>query len=72
MPEMPERRENCKLHEDKISRIDKKVDAIYKILVGNGQIGICSKVDIMWGVMIFIITGVSITVGTLLWGMIVS
>lgn len=54
----PERRANnerCIMHENKIERIQEKVDHIYDdikevkvILKGNGKIGIAGKVQILW------------------------
>lgn len=36
-----------------------KIEAIHKIVVGNGNIGIFSKVEIMWRITIFLIVTVA-------------
>ena len=66
----PERRENCILHEAKIASIEKKVDEMHKIICGNGKIGLCAKVDILWGINLFVISGLTVTIGAMIWEMI--
>jgi len=76
-PAPEERRANCVLHaqqiktvEDKVGSIESKVSDIHKIICGNGKMGVCGKVDIMWGIGIFVISGLGISVGALIWEMI--
>jgi len=45
-----------------------KIDKMYLILVGNGKMGLCGKVHILWNVMLFVGSGVAIFVGTWMWG----
>ena len=52
---MEERREQCKIHEEKISKMSEKVDDIHRLLVGNGKIGLCAKVAILWYIGIFFV-----------------
>ncbi len=59
---MEERRKNCLLHTEKIAVIEEKVDKILQLLLGNGQIGFCAKVNMLWTASIFMIAAV---VGTL-------
>lgn len=40
--------------------INGKLDSILKILNGNGKIGLCAKVNILWVASVFIV-GVSMT-----------
>ena len=72
-----ERRVNCLLHEQQIKTVEEKVvsmedkiNDIHKIICGNGKMGVCGKVDIMWGIGIFVISGLGISVGALIWEMI--
>ena len=44
------------------NRIEEKVDKVLKILNGNGQIGLCAKVSILWKTSLFIICGVVLAV----------
>lgn len=39
--------------------IDQKLDAILLILNGNGKIGVCAKVNIMWSVGMFVVISVA-------------
>ena len=39
--------------------INKKLDAILTILNGNGKIGLCAKVNILWSIGMFLIVSVS-------------
>lgn len=66
----PERRENCILHQEKISVMEKKVDEMHKIICGNGKIGLCAKVDILWGINMFVIVGLTTTIGAFIWELI--
>ena len=40
--------------------VDEKLDDILAILNGNGKIGVCAKVEIMWGTAVFLICAVTI------------
>jgi hypothetical protein len=35
--------------------INDKLDALLKIMNGNGKIGVCAKVNIIWGTFVFLI-----------------
>ncbi len=39
--------------------VDEKLDKILEILNGNGKIGLCAKVTILWGVSLFLVVSVS-------------
>ncbi len=39
----------------KIDKVDDKLDMLLKILLGNGKMGICSKVQVLWAGSIFIL-----------------
>ena len=41
--------------EEDYKELNEKLDAILKILNGNGKIGVCAKVNIIWGSGIFLI-----------------
>ncbi len=61
---------DCKLHAEqiktigaKLKRMDEKLDRLLLLLLGNGKLGVCGKLNILWGVVIFItvtIAGLSI------------
>lgn len=65
-----ERRAQCVLHEERISHISKKVDDIHKILVGNGKIGLCAKVDFIYPIIMIILGGIGVKVGAMIWKMV--
>lgn len=65
-------KQQCLLHQEQLNDISQDVKAIKKILLGNGVIGICGKVDIIWGIGIFVIVGLSVTVGTFIWGILIK
>ena len=46
--------------EEDIKEIKEKVREIRAIIVGNGNIGLYSKVEIMWKVGVFVICGVGV------------
>lgn len=46
--------------EEKLNKIDKKLDRILEMILGNGKLGICGKINILWGVTAFLL----ITIGT--------
>jgi len=39
--------------------IHEKLDSILKILNGNGKIGLCAKVNFLWGSFVFLIVAVT-------------
>ncbi len=43
------------MSEEDYKEVNNKLDAILKILNGNGKIGVCAKVNILWGTAIFLI-----------------
>ena len=59
-----ERREytECAIHEEKINNMMDTLKEIKVLLKGNGKIGLCGKVNILWGSTLFM----AITVGGLL------
>lgn len=59
-----ERRQNNTL-------LEKKIEEIHKILCGNGKLGLCSKVEIMWNTTIFLVIGFATTVGVYLWNVLI-
>jgi hypothetical protein len=42
-----ERHENL---EQKLTNIEHKLDNVCKMLIGNGEMGLCGKMSILWGV----------------------
>ena len=46
------------MSDDQLTRIEEKLDGIFKILNGNGQIGLCAKCSILWKSSLFIVAGV--------------
>lgn len=44
-------------HPDPLVRIEAKVDAIEELLNGNGEIGLCGKVQVLWGGGLFLAGG---------------
>lgn len=54
------------------SLLEKKVDDIHKLLVGNGKVGLCGKVEIMWHAGLYIIIGLSGAIGVWMWGQLLN
>ena len=48
----------CILHSKKLEEMRLDIKAILKLLNGNGKIGVCAKINILWGSAIFLIGGV--------------
>lgn len=48
------------MSDQEYQEIDKKLTAMLKILNGNGKIGLCAKVDFLWGSFIFLVSTVVI------------
>ena len=46
---------------DKFAVIDSKLDMILCVLNGNGKLGLVGKVEILWGVSIFLIASIVAT-----------
>ena len=46
------------MEETQHDRIEKKVDNVIKILNGNGQIGLCAKVAILWKSILFVVAAI--------------
>ena len=67
-----ERRINCILHSKRLTRMEKKVDDLHKIFCGNGKIGLCAKVDILWTGSLVIVSGVTGVFGLWLWAQILK
>ena len=74
-PAPEERRANCVLHaqqiktvEDKVGSIESKVSDIHKIICGNGKMGMCGKIDILWAVFIFLCITITPALMAILWG----
>ena len=47
--------------QDPIEEIKTDVKKILKIMNGNGQVGLCAKVSILWKASLFIIAGVVVS-----------
>jgi len=50
--------DKCKDHSmisDMLGRIDKRTESMEKQMNGNGKLGICAKVNIMWVCSVFVI-----------------
>lgn len=47
--------------------LSEDVKAIKKVLLGNGSIGLCAKVNILWAGAIFVVSGLTITLGAFVW-----
>ena len=45
-------------HPDPIVRVEAKLDEVLKIMNGNGQIGLCAKISILWKGALFIVGAV--------------
>ena len=46
--------------EEEYREINKKLSAILKILNGNGEIGLCAKVNFLWGTFVFLLGVVTV------------
>lgn len=44
----------CQIHEDKLNEMASDVKEIKKLLQGNGKIGLCGKVEVIWASMLLI------------------
>ena len=51
-------KERHKQHADSLERIEKKVDEIKELLLGNGKLGVFGKINILWGVTSFLVLAV--------------
>lgn len=49
------------LHKDLIKKMDKKLDSLLEIMLGNGKTGICAKVNLLWGGSVFVVGAVIVT-----------
>jgi len=45
---------------EEIERLEDKIDKILYILNGNGKLGLSAKVNVMWGLGIFMVTTIAI------------
>jgi len=69
--EANERRHDYPTILEDLKEVKTDVKDIHKILVGNGKIGMCSKVDIMWHTTLFLVVGFATTVGVYLWNVLI-
>jgi len=62
MPEEANKKEHLEINKKLDIHFD-KLNEILKILNGNGKIGVCAKVNIMWSSILFIVMAV---IGTMI------
>lgn len=43
------------MSEEDYEEVNKKLDAILLIMNGNGKLGVCGKVNVMWGLGVFML-----------------
>ena len=55
---MVESKTQCVIHSEKLEEVRIDIKAILKLLNGNGKLGLCAKINILWGSAIFLIGGV--------------
>lgn len=53
-------------HNNDIIEMKEDIKSLLRLMNGNGELGICAKVQIMWKVALFIVTAVSIQLFVLL------
>jgi hypothetical protein len=41
---------------DRLEKIDIKLDEIHKLLVGNGHMGLCGKITVLWNISVCLST----------------
>jgi tartrate dehydratase alpha subunit/fumarate hydratase class I-like protein len=41
---------------DRLAKIEEKLDEIHKLLVGNGHMGLCGKIAVLWNVSVCLVT----------------
>jgi hypothetical protein len=42
--------------DERLDRIQKKLDSIHLLLVGNGHMGLCGKIAMLWNVSVCLVT----------------